>query len=274
MLAGSPPRAIATGIRSPRAAMSRQCAAPTLWRCQCMASVLPPEHLDPVHPDVADAARRVGGDHHRKGDVAPAVAGPGGEEGDLVEIDRVAAKHHLVAGRPPAADLGWELAHLRQLGEHRQLPEESLGHLEIEQLRDPAPDGVELVHAERETHPPERAVEVDGDRVRAPPPVLQEHVLEQERGAAAGALHAPVGDLGDLQPRAHRVGDPRQLAELVDGGEEFTEVGEGHGSSAPGPDMQGAYAAEEQAPTHIGETAARESPRELGGRRERLGGLW
>src|SRR5207247_692030 len=38
MLAGSPPSAIATGMVSPRCAISRQCAAPTLWRCQCIAS--------------------------------------------------------------------------------------------------------------------------------------------------------------------------------------------------------------------------------------------
>src|SRR5438128_8062301 len=38
MLAGSPPRAIATGIVSPRATSSRQCAAPTLCRCQCIAT--------------------------------------------------------------------------------------------------------------------------------------------------------------------------------------------------------------------------------------------
>src|SRR6266705_1734231 len=29
---------MATGIFSPRSAISRQCAAPTLWRCQCIAS--------------------------------------------------------------------------------------------------------------------------------------------------------------------------------------------------------------------------------------------
>src|ERR1041385_3488586 len=42
MLAGSPPSAIATGIVSPRSAITRQCAAPTLWRCQCIASVFFP----------------------------------------------------------------------------------------------------------------------------------------------------------------------------------------------------------------------------------------
>ena len=42
MLAGSPPSAMTTGIVSPRSAISRQCAAPTLWRCQCIASVRGP----------------------------------------------------------------------------------------------------------------------------------------------------------------------------------------------------------------------------------------
>ena len=42
MLAGSPPSAMTTGMRSPRSAISRQCAAPTLWRCQCIASVSRP----------------------------------------------------------------------------------------------------------------------------------------------------------------------------------------------------------------------------------------
>ena len=34
--------AITTGILSPRSAISRQCAAPTLCRCQCIASVRGP----------------------------------------------------------------------------------------------------------------------------------------------------------------------------------------------------------------------------------------
>ena len=42
MAAGSAPRAMITGIFAPFAAISRQCAAPTLWRCQCMATVFLP----------------------------------------------------------------------------------------------------------------------------------------------------------------------------------------------------------------------------------------
>jgi hypothetical protein len=40
--AGSAPIAITTGIRLARSAISRQCAAPTLCRCQCIASVFFP----------------------------------------------------------------------------------------------------------------------------------------------------------------------------------------------------------------------------------------
>ncbi len=38
MDAGSAPMTMHTGIFSPRPAISRQCAAPVLWRCQCMAT--------------------------------------------------------------------------------------------------------------------------------------------------------------------------------------------------------------------------------------------
>ena len=67
--------------------------------------------------------------------------------------------------------------------------------------------------------------------------VVEQHVLEQERGPAAGALHAAVGDLGDLEPRAHRVGDAHELAELVDGLDEFAEVVEGHGAPSRDPSV-------------------------------------
>ena len=53
--------------------------------------------------------------------------------------------------------------------------------------------------------------------MRAPPPVLEQHVLEQQRGPAARALHAAIGDLGHLQARAHRMRDADQLAARLDG---------------------------------------------------------
>src|SRR6267143_1516131 len=61
MLAGSPPSAIATGIVSPRSAITRQCAAPTLWRCQCIARVLGPSTWTRYIPTLRtpDAGSRV-----------------------------------------------------------------------------------------------------------------------------------------------------------------------------------------------------------------------
>ena len=191
MLAGSPPSAMTTGIRSPRSAISRQCAAPTLCRCQCIASVFAPQHLDPVHPDVADAARRIGRDHHRQGDVAPAVPRPGGEERDL-RRDRPRRR----AGRPPGRAArppftrGGNLPISASLGSIASLPNSPSGTLRLSISEMRSPMLVEVVDAERQAHPAHRAEEVDGDRLRAPPAVLEQDVLEQERGPAARALHA------------------------------------------------------------------------------------
>ena len=225
MLAGSPPRAMTTGMRSPRAAISRQCAAPTLCRCQCMASVFAPEHLHPVHADIADPACRVGGDHHRQGDVPPAVAGPGGEERDLLEIDRVVAQDHLLTGRPSALHPGRELADLRQLGQHRQLAEESLGHLEIEHLRDAARRS-----ASRSSTPSARHIRrSEPNRLMATGcalrrPSSSSTCSNRSAGPPPGLFMHAVGDLRDLQAGAHRMADAHQLADAVDGLDELAEV--------------------------------------------------
>ena len=49
-------------------------------------------------------------------------------------------------------------------------------------------------------------------------------MLEEERGPSARALHGPVGNLGNLEPGAHRVGDPDELARAVDRLDEVPEV--------------------------------------------------
>ena len=130
MLAGSPPRAITTGIFSPRAAISRQCAAPDLVTLPVHRQRVAAEHLDPVHPDVADAAGRVGGDHHRQRDVPTAVPGPGREERDPVEVDRrrPGARPPGRRGRPPRIR-GGNLAISASLGSIDSLPNSPSGTL-------------------------------------------------------------------------------------------------------------------------------------------------
>ena len=45
--------------------------------------------------------------------------------------------------------------------------------------------------------------------------VVADDVLEEERLAAAGLFHHPVGDLAELEVRAHGVGDAREFSRFV-----------------------------------------------------------
>ena len=65
-----------------------------------------------------------------------------------------------------------------------------------------------------------RSVEVARDRN-----VEAGRLLEQQRRAAAGRLADAIGDGGDLEIGADRLGDARQQLALVEVGEEVVEVG-------------------------------------------------
>ena len=140
---------------------------------------VPSQDLHPVHADVANAARRVRSDHHRKGDVPSAITRPSGEKWNAAQIDVLIPLDHLLTGRTPTLLPGRELADLRQPGQHRQLAEQSLGHLEVQHFRDSLADLVEVGDPECQVHPAERAEQVDGDRLRAAPPVVEQHMLEE-----------------------------------------------------------------------------------------------
>ena len=49
-------------------------------------------------------------------------------------------------------------------------------------------------------------------------------LLEQQRRPAAGRLRHAVGHRADLEVRADRLGDPRQLAFLVERGDEGVQI--------------------------------------------------
>ena len=144
------------------------------------------QYLHPVHADIANAPCRVGRDHHRKGDVPSAVTRPGGEERNAAQIDVLISLDHLLTGRTTALLPGRELADLRQPGQHRQLAEQSLGHLEIQHFRNALADLVEVGDPERQVHPADRAEQVDGDRLRAAPAVVEQDMLEEESLASPG----------------------------------------------------------------------------------------
>ena len=80
-------------------------------------------------------------------------------------------------------------------------------------------EAVERRHAERHAHPLHRPVQVDRDRH-----VEALGLLEQQRGPAARRLRHAVGDGADLEVRADRLLDPRQLAILVEGIDEGVQI--------------------------------------------------
>src|SRR6266511_4151064 len=128
MLAGSPPCAIAPGIVSPRSAITRQCAAPTLWRCQCIASVFFPSTCTRYIPSFLtpdsgslggvitrdpESGVRIPRYDSTERDVWPAVLGPADRRRELREVD-VGALEDRVLARRSADCLGRELRHLRE----------------------------------------------------------------------------------------------------------------------------------------------------------------
>jgi hypothetical protein len=77
--------------------------------------------------------------------------------------------------------------------------------------------------SERQADPLHGAEQIEGDGdVEAGRP------FEEQPGAAARGLGDAIGDGADLQIRADGIGDPRQLALLVERGDELREVVE-HG---------------------------------------------
>src|SRR5690606_1855055 len=107
-----------------------------------------------------------------------------------------------------------DLAQLRQV---RHQPDEAATELHVDERPQAIADVVEVVYAERERHAatgPEQ-VHDDGHAVTS-------DVLEQDGGPAL--LHGPVGDLGRFQVRRHQLGDPPELAQTLESGDELPQV--------------------------------------------------
>ena len=85
-----------------------------------------------------------------------------------------------------------------------------------------APWSSRLLDAERHRHARHRAVEIDADWIRGARTVLENDILEQERGSAAGHLHHSIRDLAQLEVRFHRRLDANEFAGGVDGFYEFS----------------------------------------------------
>ena len=203
-----------TGIFSPRSAISRQCAAPTLWRCQCIASVFLPVCMMRYMPTLR--MPRFGSRVITIGKVmyAPPSSGQHLMSGSLSRSTSSPCQTTLLARRVAATHARRKLADLEQARKHRQLGDEPFGHLHLEQLGDARADVVERFDAERHRHAPHRAEEVDRDGKRRPRAVHEHRMLEQQRLAAARLFHHAVGDLAQLEIERHGMRNAHELASL------------------------------------------------------------
>ena len=174
------------------------------------------EHLHAVHADVAHARLGVLRDHEREGDEPAAVLRPAAQHRQLVE--RGVAPDHLLAGRV-LHDARHQVAQPPHHRQHLHRVEEARRHLRRHQLVDLAGDLVERGHAEGEAHPLHRAEDVGRHRHVEPG-----GPLEEERRPAARRLGHAVGHGRDLQVGAHLLADARQLAFLIEHGEESVQI--------------------------------------------------
>jgi hypothetical protein len=186
------------------------------------------EYLYPVHAHIPSSPTWVRRDDHRKRNVPAAIFGPGREERNNIEIYGVIPLDDFLAGRTAPLYTGRELPDLGQPRQHGQFPEQSLGHLQIEHVRDPAADIVELLGAQRQAHPAHRAKEVDHYRQGASLSILEKYMLEQQCRSSTGTLHDPVGDLGYLQVGPHWMCYPGELADSIYGLDKVPKVVQGH----------------------------------------------
>ena len=150
------------------------------------------EDLHAIAAHVALAGLRILRDHHRPGDVAPAVLRPALQDGKIKERKPLGADDLLAIA---AANRLWEdRAKLGQFRQHLHFVEEPLRRLHIENVRNPAGDFVERIHFQREVHPALAAHEVRHRRNSR-----SFRTLEKKRRAAG--FDGAVGDFRDFEDR-------------------------------------------------------------------------
>jgi hypothetical protein len=175
--------------------------------------------LQPVHAHVRRARLRVLGDHQAEGDDPAAVAGPGPQQRQFVEVHLLPLEHLLLAGgREIEIRSGPE-----QINQHRaeaqRLPR-SPGRSGLLQQCQLLPQGLQvpgLLHPQTPEHPLLGAEQIDRHRHGA-----ADHVLEQQGRSPPG--QCPIGDGSQLQIRIHRRRDPAQFTALLQQLQKATQI--------------------------------------------------
>ena len=219
--AGSAPIAMHTGIRSPRSAISRQCAAPTLWRCQCIASVFfestCTRYIPTFRTFVCGSLLMT---------IGSVMYGPpsSGQQVMIGSFPRSISSPRQTtswhAGVPPFTR-GGNFAISSSRGSSANLPSSPSGTLRSSSCVMRAPC------SSRSATPSESAIRfIEPKRLIATgygerEPSASTGCSNKQRLAAARLLHHAVGDLAELELDAHGLANARELADRVDGRDEL-----------------------------------------------------
>ena len=152
------------------------------------------KNLHAIAAGVSLARLRIFRDHHRPGDVAPAVLRPALKDGKIEKREALGVNHFLAIAA--AHDFWEERANFGKLRKHLHFFEDSLRGLHFQKDRNSSGDFVQRIHFERQIHAALGSHEVrhDGDSRPLRP-------LEQKRRATG--LHRAVGDVRDFKDGVH-----------------------------------------------------------------------
>ena len=185
--------------------------------------------LQPVDPHIRHAGFRVFGDHKPQGDHPTRVPWPGADQGDVVEVDRVAFEDLLPAGGCQIT-VGFGLHQIPEHSGELLGFAESLRRAWLLQEGQPRAKVLQLL-GPFETHAPDHSFHgaegVHRHRHRRP-----DHVLEQQGGSPLGE-HA-VCNGRQFKIGVHRCCDPFQLSALIQQLQKSAQVAGGRARSEQG----------------------------------------
>ncbi len=138
-------------------------------------------NLDAVHPGVALACFRIAGDHAWQRDEPAAILRPALQDGKIQQRE-IFFLDDLFA-RAGGNDLGEELAHIGEHGQHLQLFQKAFRRLHVEQLADALGNFVQGIDAKSHLHAALRAELVDQHRNAIP----AFNIFKQQARARRGA---------------------------------------------------------------------------------------
>ena len=188
---------------------------PMLLRLPVHPSCAFVKHLHPIAAHVALARFRIFCNHHRPCNVPAAILWPALQNWEIAER-KILLPHHFLA--LPASHRLWKKRpQLRQLRQHFHLFKNSLRRLHIKKRMNAVGHFIERLHLQSQIHPP-----------------LGPHQIRHHRNARAArffkkqrrpfGFHRAVRNFRNLEDRIHLLGNPLQLALLLQRTQKIAQV--------------------------------------------------